>query len=204
MTSRLFSISQTGKLRLLNNWLSIAVAILALYIVIAPLLPQATWIVTEYTPLGNVINQSDEVAAAAEESPADMGGNRLFVPRLGLNEQIYEGGVEQLNNGVLRRNFTSTPPKESNTVLAGHRFGYDGTGVFYHLDKLRAGDEITVHWEGTSYVYTVRDSKVVTADAVYIEAPTDEPLLTLYTCTPLWNAVDRLVVTAALTSGELE
>ncbi len=201
MIKHLFSISQTGKLRLLNNWLNIAIAVLALYIVIAPLLPQATWIVSEHTPLGNVIDQSAEVTAAANESP---GANRLFVPRLGLNEQIYEGGVEQLNNGVLRRNFTSTPPEESNTVLAGHRFGYDGTGVFYHLDKLRPGDEITVHWEGTSYVYAVQDSKVVTADAVYIEAPTDEPLLTLYTCTPLWNAVDRLVVTAALTSGVSE
>jgi len=47
-------------------------------------------------------------------------------------------------------------------------------------------------------VYTVDRIKQVTATAVEIEAPTARPTLTLYTCTPLWNPKDRLVVTATL------
>jgi sortase (surface protein transpeptidase) len=31
-----------------------------------------------------------------------------------------------------------------------------------------------------------------------VEAPTDEHILTLYTCTPLWSAKDRLVIKARL------
>lgn len=198
---QLFAPHKTGRLRLVNNWLTIVVSLLAAYIILAPFLPQASWVINEYTPAGNITDTTELVAAAASKPPTDMGGNRLFVPRLSLNERIYEGGVEQLNKGVLRRDFTSTPAAGSNTVLVGHRFGYDGTGVFYHLDKLKAGDEITLHWQGKTYAYRVQDKKVVNADDGYIEEPTDSSVLTLYTCTPLWNPVQRLVITAELTAG---
>ena len=48
------------------------------------------------------------------------------------------------------------------------------------------------------YLYTVTEIKEVPASAIEIEAPTDTARLTLYTCTPLWNPVNRLVVIAEL------
>lgn len=81
-------------------------------------------------------------------------------------------------------------------MLVGHRFTYDGNGVFYHLDKLKVGDQLAVFWEGKKYQYTVTETKVVPATATEVEDQTQDPQLTLYTCTPLWSAKDRLVVIA--------
>jgi sortase A len=181
------------ELRVINNILTLVAITLGLYIIFAPLLPQAKWVIVENTPLKEVLG-----AAEAVEKSADgvIGSNRLFIPKLGLEEVIYEGGTEQLRKGVLRRGHTSTPDKGSNTVLVGHRFLYDVRGVFYHLDKLKVGDTISVHWEIDKYDYRVSDISIVTPETVSVEDPTSVEVLTLYTCTPLWNPKDRLVVRA--------
>lgn len=84
-------------------------------------------------------------------------------------------------------------------MLVGHRFTYaNPNGVFYHLDKLQKNDEIALTWQGKRYVYEVHDIKTVEPSETNIEAPTNEDILTLYTCTPLWNPTKRLVVQARL------
>jgi len=183
------------RLRRLNDALTVVVVLLALYVIFAPFWPQATYWVQEDSPLKSWTSNQESVQDAVDENWA---GNRLLLPRLGMNEQIHEGGVEQLKNGVLRQRHTSTPEEGSNTVLVGHRFAYDVRGVFYHLDKVEVGDEIIIKWDGHTYIYEVSDSFVVTPEQVEIEDPTDEEILTLYTCTPLWTAKDRLVVRANL------
>ena len=183
---------ETGRLRYINNWLTMTVIILALYIMLMPLLPQAEWWVKEESPLQT---WTSERVDAAEPIIKD---NRLFIPSLGMSQQIHDGGIEQLRKGVWRRPNTSTPNQNSNTVLVGHRFTYDGDGVFYHLDKVKTSDKITVHWSGKAYNYVVDDILVVKASAVEIESPTDDATLTIYTCTPLWSAKDRLVIRAHL------
>ncbi|MDQ3123410.1 MAG: sortase [bacterium] len=179
--------------RRFNNVLTVVAVVIALYIILLPLLPQLAWWVKEQSPIKTWTSNQQEVAAEAEEPIKD---NRLLIPSLSLNKEIHEGGAESLNKGVVRRGQTSTPDKGSNTVLVGHRFTYDGKGVFYHLDKVKKGDEITVHWNKKAYKYRVTEIVVVKADAIEIEAPTKDDLLTIYTCTPLWSAKDRLVIKA--------
>ena len=41
---------------------------------------------------------------------------------------------------------------------------------------------------------------VVDPTQIEIEAPTDDPILTLYTCTPVWTAAQRLIVRSKLVS----
>ena len=53
-----------------------------------------------------------------------------------------------------------------------------------------------MYWQGAEYNYAVTAIKVVQATALEVEAPTDEDIVTIYTCTPLWSAKDRLVVIA--------
>ncbi len=107
-----------------------------------------------------------------------------------------------LNKGPWLRPQGSTPDKGGNTVIAAHRFTYsDREGDFYHLDKVRPGDEVGLFWKGVKYLYSVQAVKVVGPDAVEIEAPTDQPQLTLYTCTPLWLPKDRLVIIATPQEG---
>ena len=181
------------ELRVINNLLTATAVLLGLYIMLAPLLPQAKWAAVEKTPLKQVCDTAEAVEKAAAGA---LGSNRLFIPRLGLEEVIYEGGAENLSKGVVRRGQTSTPDRGSNTVLVGHRFMYDQRGVFYHLDKLKVGDTISVHWEVEKYDYKVTETFIVSPETISIEDPADKDILTLYTCTPLWNPKDRLVVRA--------
>lgn len=129
--------------------------------------------------------------------------NRLVVPSMMLDEPINDSKDQAtLHKGLWRLPYTSSPDKQSNTVIVGHRFTYTNPrGLFYHLDKVRVGDEIGVFWQGKKYLYKVNQTKTVPPTAVNVEAPTDLPQLTLYTCAPLWWPKDRLVITAALEVG---
>ncbi|HZM63945.1 MAG TPA: sortase, partial [Candidatus Saccharimonadales bacterium] len=57
---------------------------------------------------------------------------------------------------------------------------------------------IFLYWEQTKYHYKVQEVFVVKPTAVEVESATDEDVLTLYTCTPLWSGRDRLVIRAVL------
>ena len=187
-------VKASGRLRIFNNLLTITAILLGLYVMLSPFLPQITWWVGSNTPIKTYADNSEKVEQAATTPiPAE---NRLFIPALGLDEKIYDGGLEQLKNGVLRRGHTSTPDEGSNTVLVGHRFAYGTRGVFYHLDKVKTGDMLTLHWEGKRYDYKVSEISVVAPAQVEVEDPTENEVLTVYTCTPLWTATDRLVLRA--------
>ena len=79
-------------------------------------------------------------------------------------------------------------------MLVGHRFTYDGPATFYSLDKVSIGDNIVVYWSSREYDYRVESIKVVPPTAIEVEAPTKDAQLTIYTCTPLWSAKNRLVI----------
>ncbi len=185
-------------LRVLNNILTVIVVMLAVYIISAPLLPQVSWYLTQESPAKRWLSNTAHIQ---EKSDGAITDNRLFIPELGLEEVIHEGGLGQLKNGVLRLKNTSTPDAGSNTVLVGHRFMYSEKGVFYHLDKVKLDDQITIHWNSDKYNYQVSDISVVKPDALSVEAATDDDILTIYTCTPLWTSKERLVVRARLTGA---
>jgi len=127
--------------------------------------------------------------------------NQLIIPAMQLDQPIYEGTdtYAELDKGVWHWPGSSTPDKGSNTVLLGHRFTYTTPrGVFYFLDVVKVGDEISIVWNNTLYPYRVYQTEVVTPDHVEILDPTTEPTLTMYTCTPTWWPVNRLVVRAHL------
>jgi len=128
--------------------------------------------------------------------PAE-GPNRLIMPTALFDQQVFDGDIRALRSGVWHRPASSSPDKGGNTVFAAHRFTYSNPrGAFYNLDKLRVGDQIGVYWNNHMYYYIVSETKVVGASEVSIEAPTTQPRLTLYTCTPLTLPKDRLVVIA--------
>lgn len=93
---------------------------------------------------------------------------------------------------------TGTPEKGGNMVITGHRYKYlpPYTNTFYNLDKINIGDIIKITWNNQLYFYSVERIFEVNPEDVYIETKTGSHQLTLYTCTPLWTANKRLVVTA--------
>lgn len=181
-------------LRFFNNCLTVLVAFLAIYIIAAPYLPQLGWWIEHDSPIKTIVRKQTPATPPAEQ---EIRGDKLFIPGLDMEENIYSGGIASLSKGVWRVPKTSTPDKGGNTVLVGHRFTYkDPTGVFYHLDKVKKEDPITLHWQGKAYEYKVADIKIVPATEVSVEDNTKEPQLTIYTCTPLWSVKNRLVVIA--------
>jgi sortase A len=189
----------SSRLRKFNNGLTFVSILLALYIIAIPFLPViGLWFqnTTNSKPPLVLANIGEQAEKSDEPIPDD---NTLVIPAINLQEVAHEGQTAAaLSLGIWRRPQTSTPDKGGNTVLVGHRFSYSDPAVLYHLDRVNEGDPIVLYWEGKKYQYQVERKLIVPPSAIEIEAPTDEPMLTVYTCTPLWSARDRLVLQARL------
>lgn len=188
-------------LRRINHILTVMLVGVGVYIMAAPLWPQASWWVKYEAPVISKSPQPEFKSVAKSQIPPT---NMLVIPRLDLQKIIHEGQSEKtLNQGAWHRPGTGTP-EDGNMVIAGHRFNFGGQSMFYHLDKMRVDDEIGVYWKGEAYTYRVTKIEEVTADDVSIEQPSEDRRLTIYTCTPLWSAKNRLVVHAKLIKGNDE
>lgn len=187
--------SQYFSLRNLNRLLMASIVAICLYIIIFPYVPQLTYSAKD------TFNIKPALVSAGTQAPSSSypAENTLVIPSINLQAQIHDGAyANTLNKGIWRRPNTDAPDKDGNTVLAGHRFTYSDPAVFYHLDKVKIGDEIITYWNMQKYIYKVSGIKEVAPTAVEIENSSEKPMLTLYTCTPLWTSKYRLVVIADL------
>lgn len=193
----------------INYFLLACIVVVNVYTIVLPFLPRLTYAkklkdaqATAGLPYQTKQDTSSTANISRKSIPND---ERLVIPGIALDEHIYTGTDPYLvHKGVWARPSTSTPTSGGNTVLVGHRFTYSGPSVFYNLDKMQTGDKISVYWKKIEYIYTVIQTKVVPATEISVEAPTANAQLTLYTCTPLWSAKDRLVVIAVLDTGASE
>jgi sortase A len=135
-------------------------------------------------------------------SEYDVSPNRLIISKIGVNAPIVESKNADygLSRGAWRVPETSTPDKGGNTVITGHRFKYlpPNNLTFYLLDKMEPQDIITVLWQDKEYFYRVSQKKIISPDQTQILNATKEPVLTLYTCDPVYSQKNRLVVVAEL------
>jgi sortase A len=83
-----------------------------------------------------------------------------------------------------------------NSVISGHRTSHGG--VFRHLDKLQAGDEILIHAYDGTHVYRVTETEIVPPTAIWIIDPTPTATITLFACHPPGSVRERIVVRADL------
>lgn len=126
--------------------------------------------------------------------------NRLFIPKIGVDIAVLEGDATVLDKGAWRLPNTSPDPLVGNMALSAHRYQFlpPASETFYLLDKVERDDVIVLRWQGKEYQYRVTGSRVVQPDDVSVLAQTEQPQLTLITCTPLFSTARRLVVTAEL------
>lgn len=116
---------------------------------------------------------------------------------------IVEGKDESsLFRGSWRIPSTSTPDQGGNTVLTVHRFQYlVGPNTLALADQLTTGDTIIVYWKQSSdkiveYDYKIERTFLVTPDRVDILDNSPDPMLTLFTCAPMFSTKNRLVIQA--------
>jgi sortase A len=95
--------------------------------------------------------------------------------------------------------WSNTPQR--NVYLAGHRFGWPGSGshlVFYNLDELARGDEVLLKdRNGRRYRYRVTEAFVAEPEDSWVMGQVrGRDMVTLQTCAPIPSFDKRLIVRA--------
>ncbi len=153
--------------------------------------------------IGKVTNNaaSEKKTEGQKVYPAPQAGggvNRLIIPKIGVNAPIVESADENygLAHGVWHLPKSSTPEEQGNMIITGHRFKYlpPNNLTFYLFHKLEKGDISSVIWEGKIYYYRIKEIKIVSGEDTSILKQTNEPILTMYTCDPIYSTKNRLVV----------
>ena len=192
------------KHRKIINIIGLILIVIGLIIIIYPFWPEISYQISppkanEYPYPTRLKNNNVSLPKISNKTPDD---NRIVIPKIGVDMQIVEGTDEKvaLNQGAWHMPNTATPDKNGNTVITAHRYKYTPPSkeTFYLLDKLEVGDEFIVYWEKKEYDYKVIETKVVEKTATEILNSTDEPIVTLFTCTPLFTTKQRLVVIGEL------
>lgn len=161
-------------------------------------------------PSGSSGSSVGPARPAADPPPAQESAyGVLRIPRLGVVVPVAQGVDKR---AVLDKGYvghypgTAQPGAEGNFALAGHRNTHGEP--FRYINRLRAGDELTVDVRGRRYTYVVgkvlpetsaRDTGVIAPvprSTVRPEYGYDEPgaYITLTTCTPEYTSTNRLVV----------
>jgi sortase A len=149
--------------------------------------------------------------------PPAVPPDRLEIPSIQLDAPVVKAGEKRytINKAVYIQWIvpdtfaagwspeSGYPGRPNNIVLFGHH-NVNGA-VFANLYKIVTGDQIIVHSQDKSYVYTVASTRKVKERGVSLEQmmknsvwinPTPNEQLTLVTCWPPWQTTYRLIVIA--------
>lgn len=137
---------------------------------------------------------------------------RLLIPKINVNVPVaYDIGnddasqQEAMKHGVAHfavPGASSHPGEIGNVAISGHSSNDvfesgEYKFIFAQLDKLDSGDLVYADYKGIRYTYKVTGKEIVWPNEweklVY---PTDKPVMTLITCTPIGTTRQRLLVTA--------
>lgn len=137
---------------------------------------------------------------------------KLIIPKINVDVPVIYGSgpdhdsqMAAMQKGVSHfaiPGANSVPGQVGNTVFSGHSSNDlfdpgDYKFIFVQLDKLNVGDTIYVNYNSVRYTYTITKKEVVLPTQIEkLTAPTDKPILTLITCTPVGTAEKRLLITA--------
>lgn len=120
----------------------------------------------------------------------------FYIPRLEREIPIVEGtDEEELAEGVGHYTGTGFPGENRQILLSGHR-----DTVFRDFGELEDGDEFHIKMEHGTFIYEMRESKIVDADdRTVIDPNRKDEVLTVSTCYPfsyIGSAPDRYVIFA--------
>ena len=122
---------------------------------------------------------------------------RLAIDRIDLNAVVVQGVSDaSLRKAPGHYKNTFLPGQGGTMGIAGHRTSYGAP--FRHLDKLKAGDRVTVTMPYGRFVYRVQGRKIVGAGDTEAFRPVTYQRLVLSACHPLYSASQRILVFARL------
>ncbi len=167
--------------------------------------------VQAYISPGN-IDPQNIIVDPTTSTAVDPSLTNIVIPKINVDAPVdysattdHDSQMKSMINGLAYFGIpgaNSRPGQIGNTPVAGHSSNdVFETGnykfIFAQLEKVQEGDIIYANYEGTRYTYSIVKKEVVLPNEVSrLVFPTDKPLLTLITCTPLGTAQKRLLVTA--------
>ena len=142
------------------------------------------------------IKEEEKLELKEGKPPADF-PLRMLIPAINLDTMVFDGtDKETLKKGPGHIIGTSYPGSIGTVAISGHRTTYGAP--FFNIDKLKAGDEITLESFDTVYRYIVTELMIVEPTDVWVLNPTPYPSLVLTTCNPKYSAKERLIVFAKM------
>ncbi len=169
--------------RLISTSIAAVLVLGGIYLLVTALAPMGrTW-------LTNPTDNSTTKLLAKTESAITK--QQLYIPKIDINVPYAAGDESVMKNGAWWRAEQNGNPRDGgNFVLSAHRFIMGLTpqqtwqkSPFYDIDKLVVGDKIVIDYEGKRYNYEITKIFAVKPEAIEIENRTNEPQLTLYSCT---------------------
>jgi sortase A len=133
-------------------------------------------------------------------SPPRKPLGRIAIPKIGASFVFVSGtGEKSLKEGPGHYASSALPGQRGTMALAGHRTTY--SAPFRRLDKLRRGHRITLTMPYGRFTYSVEGSRVVKPNNIGVIRHVKHNRLVLTTCTPLFSAARRLIITARIESS---
>lgn len=159
-----------------------------------------------YSKQETIRDFNDSIAGAESVEESDAQENTslaedvlyiLRIPAIDSENPVREGVSKSvLSDALGHESGTAFAGETGNCVIAGHR-NYTFGKFFNRLDEVKLNDLIYLDSADGTYTYEVKDIKVVEPDDLSVLDPvSDREQLTLYTCTPIYVATQRLVIIA--------
>ncbi|HEX3686421.1 MAG TPA: class E sortase [Gaiellaceae bacterium] len=131
------------------------------------------------------------------ESKRGQAIGRLRVPRLGLNMVVVDGtDHDSLMKGPGRDRRTYMPGEGQLIYIAGHRTTY--LAPFAHIERMKAGDPISLELPYGTFHYRVFRHRVVDANDLAVLHSHGREIVELQACHPRFFASHRYIVYARL------
>lgn len=147
------------------------------------------------------INRPKKVMAQEAPAPVYYPATHLEIPKIGLSTDVVSVGLDSQNRMDVPDNFVQAgwynlgykPGEKGSVVLDGHHDDFNGNpAVFYYLDNLDVGDQITVtDQSGRQFTYLVSDKEIYPYDQLPLEQifnSSDKARLNMITCHGIWDS----------------
>ncbi|WP_456273175.1 class D sortase [Bacillus sp. AK031] len=148
----------------------------------------------ETSPNDNDLTETEDKQEPLKENILGI----ITIDKINVKLPILRGASQyHLKYGAGHLSGTVLPGHNGNSAIAAHRSRQYGK-MFNRLNEVEKGDLIKVRTREGTFEYKILSTKIVKPDNLSVLQNSDEPILTLITCDPVDNPINRLIIRAEM------